>query len=125
MSEGFYVEECRELERALKDLTQNAIQNYFVVLAQDGEALKRLEGERRRTAERTSCQETNTPALLGYFTVLLWGIKAFGRPDTRLLRDLFAILWWRAAMSPRSKWTVLCWESIRWQQNSPRIWSFI
>lgn len=81
MSEGFYVEECRELERALKDLTQNAIQNYFVVLAQDGEALKRLEGERRRTAERTSCQETNTPALLGYFTVLLRGIKAFGTPQ--------------------------------------------
>lgn len=80
-AEGFYIEECRELERALKSLTLSAIQDYFAVLKRDNEALERLEEGRRRTAERAGCQETNTPALVGYFTGLLKEIKEFGTPQ--------------------------------------------
>lgn len=80
-AEGFYIEECHELEWALKDLTLNAIRGYFEVLERDCQALERLEERRCRTAERVSCQETNTLALVGYFTGLLQQIKEFGTPQ--------------------------------------------
>lgn len=80
-AEGFCIEECRELGQALKELTLNAIQNYSAVLERDNGALERLEEGRRWTLERLSCQETNTPALVRYFTQLVKEIKEFGTPQ--------------------------------------------
>lgn len=78
---GFYIEECQELEQALKKLTLSAIRDYFTVLERDDEALERLEEGRQWAKNRLSCQETNTPALAKCFTQLLKEIKEFGTPQ--------------------------------------------
>jgi len=79
--ENFCIEECRELEQALKELTLNAIKDYFAVLERDSKALEQLDEERCRIEEKVSFQETNTSALLKYFAMLLKKVKEFGTPQ--------------------------------------------
>lgn len=79
--EGFYVEECQALRRALRELTLRGIGAYFDVLAQDEAALERLEHSRGQIQRKLRCQEENTAALLSYFTALVNGIKQYGTPQ--------------------------------------------
>lgn len=79
--EGFYVEECQKLRRALRELTLRGIQTYFEVLARDGGALEHLDYSRCQIQRKLHCQEENTAALLRYFTVLVDDIKRFGTPQ--------------------------------------------
>lgn len=79
--EGFYIEECQALERALRELTLRGIRTYFEVLEQDERALERLEHNRRRIQRKLRSQEGNTTALLGYFTALIDDIKRYGTPQ--------------------------------------------
>lgn len=81
LEEGFCIEECQELEQALKELTLNAVRDYFTVLERDRKSLEQLNEERCKIEEKVSCQETNTPTLLKYFVVLLKKIKEFGTPQ--------------------------------------------
>ncbi len=78
---GFYIEECQELRRALRELTLRGIQTYFAVLERDERALERLEDSRRHMQRKLRCQEENTSALLKYFTVLIDNIKQYGTPQ--------------------------------------------
>lgn len=79
--EGFYLEECEALRSALKDMTFRGIQDYFSVLEKDKEALASLDHVRRSIEGRLRYQETNTAALLRYFTTLLDGMKQYGTPQ--------------------------------------------
>lgn len=79
--ENFYLEECEVLQKSLWDLTFQGIQNYFLVLERDREALVRLDYVRRGVEKKLKCQETNTAALLRYFIALLDGIKKYGTPQ--------------------------------------------
>lgn len=79
--EGFYIEECQELQRALRELTLRGIQRYFEVLKQDGDALKRLDENRRQIERKLRYQEENTSVLLKYFTTMIDGIKQYGTPQ--------------------------------------------
>lgn len=79
--EGFYIEECQELRRVLRELTLRGIKEYFEVLAQDEGELERLEYNRRQIQRKVRCQEGNTTALLGYFTALIDDIKRYGTPQ--------------------------------------------
>lgn len=79
--EGFYLEECEALGKALWDLTFRGIRDYFPVLEKDQEALGSLERIRKSVESKLRCQEDNTAALLGYFTALLDGLKRYGTPQ--------------------------------------------
>jgi len=79
--EGFCIEECQALGQALHDLTLRAVRGYFDVLRRDEQSLASLEQGRRQIERRLCCQETNTAALLDYFTVLLGDIKRYGTPQ--------------------------------------------
>lgn len=79
--EGFYVEECQTLRRALRELTLQGIKEYFDVLARDEGALERLAHNRDQIQRKLRCQEGNTSALLSYFTALVNAIKQYGTPQ--------------------------------------------
>lgn len=79
--EGFYIEECQSLRRALRDLTLRGLRTYSETLARDENALERLAHSRRQIERKLCCQEENTTALLRYFTVLIGGIKQNGTPQ--------------------------------------------
>lgn len=79
--EGFYLEECEELKKALHHLTYQSVRDYFAVLEKDKESLASLDYLRRGIEEKLRCQEDNTSILLRYFTTLLDGLKRYGTPQ--------------------------------------------
>ncbi len=79
--EGFYLEECEALKKALWELTFRGIRDYFSVLEKDREALDSLDHLRKKIEDKLSCQEDNTEALLRHFTALLDGLKRYGTPQ--------------------------------------------
>lgn len=79
--EGFYLEECEEIKKALHRLTHRGIREYFHVLKNDREALASLDHLREDIEKKLLCQEDNTAALLRYFTALLDGMKRYGTPQ--------------------------------------------
>lgn len=79
--EGFYLEECEAVKKALHSLTLRGIRDYFTVLEKDRESLASLDRLRRGIEEKLRCQEDNTAALLRYFTALLDGMKRYGTPQ--------------------------------------------
>lgn len=79
--EGFYLEECEALKKALHALTHEGIRDYLTVLEKDREDLDSLDHLRRGIEGKLRCQEDNTAALLRYFTALLDGLKRYSTPQ--------------------------------------------
>lgn len=77
---GFSVVEIQEIKRALFNMTEDFLKNYFTVLKRDLEDLNILTSNREKILEKLSFKEDDLYRLIDYFKMLIKDLKQYGTP---------------------------------------------
>ena len=77
---GFSVVEISKIKKALLDMTQTLLKDYFAVLQRDLEDLNVLKVNREKIVEKIPFKENDLYGLIDYFKIIIKDLKKYGTP---------------------------------------------